>query len=136
MNIQLVIGALGALGTVVAGVALALTYVQVRRLDRSIKGNTYQLLSDQALSLLALSIEYPDLRYMQFGPSENDRAEHRQAVYERMWANYIDNVWGQMNLGLISAELRATYLALIEQFLRLIPERNRLGPNFSASLRR
>jgi hypothetical protein len=38
-----------------------------------------------------------------------------------MWANYIDNVWGQMKLGLMSAELRATYLALIERFVQLHP---------------
>jgi hypothetical protein len=137
MGIQAVLSLISSLGTIVAALALFMTYVQFRRLDRSIKGNTYQMLSDQAIDLLKLPLQYPQLGYLRLADAGEDDRSRQQAVFDRLWANYLDNVWGQMQLGLMSSDLYATYMSLIEQLVVQHPgiAEQMTSPNFTESLR-
>lgn len=137
MNLNVAASVISASGTIVAAIALAFTYVQFRRLDQSIKGNTYQLTSNQAIDILKLLLEHPEIEYLDLPLGSGDPDRRRQAVFDRLLANYLDNVWGQMQLGLVSHELRRTYISLIDQVVTNNPAiaEQMMKPNFSQSLR-
>jgi len=137
MPLGLVIGMISASATLIAGIALALTYRQFKRIDQSIKGNTYQLLSDQAIAFLKLLLEYPHLKYLDLGESGGSKAKRQQAIFDRMLANYLENVWAQMQLGLLHEELAASYERLIDAVTNNPAiARQMMAPNFSEGLRR
>jgi hypothetical protein len=94
MGVSVVFNAISSFGTVIAGVALWLTYRQFCRLDESVKGNSYQLLADQAIQMLKLLLEYPHLKYLDLTDAKASKADRQQAIFDRLLANYLSNMWG------------------------------------------
>lgn len=129
--------AISSFGTVVAGVALLLTYMQFRRLDKSIKGNTYQLLADQIIQILKLLLEYPHLMYLDLTNPKTSRSDREQAIFDRLLANYLDNAWGQIKLGLLDTEIAEANRNFIAMVVKANPRiaSQMMQPNFEKSLR-
>jgi hypothetical protein len=137
MGVSVVFNAISSFGTVIAGVALWMTYRQFRRLDESVKGNSYQLLADQAIQMLKLLLEYPRLKYLDLTDAKASKADRQQAIFDRLLANYLSNMWGQMGFGLMDDELQDAYRSLIEMVISTNPQivRQMMQPNFAKSLR-
>jgi len=126
---------LTALGTIFAAIALLLNIVQFRRLEHSIRGNTYQQLTGNAFELKKILLEYPDLDYLYTKKASPE--SRNQLIFERLIGNYLDNAWYQKKYGLMDNELWTSYDELIKVLIHEHPEMLNLitQKNFSKSFR-
>src|SRR5437867_2048968 len=135
MGVSVVFTAISSFGTVIAGVALWLTYTQFRRLDESVKGNSYQLLADQAIQMLKLLMEYPHLKYLDLTDAKASKADRQQAIFDRLLANYLSNMWGQMGFGMLDAVLSETTIISVRGRQRCMIGRAAARPNLRSGHR-
>jgi hypothetical protein len=134
MTIDTVANLAAAIGVMLAAIALILNLLQFRRLEMSVRGNTYQQLALYAAEIKKLLLEYPELEYLYTKGSGEKR---NQYIFERLIGNYLDDAWYQRRHGLIDQELWDTYdqliLALINEHPSIVDLI--LQPNFSKGFR-
>ncbi len=135
MTTNSLIDILSAIGTILAAIALILNVFQFRRLEMSIRGNTYQQLTGYAVELKKMLLEHPELEYLY--TKNVDGKKRKQLIFERFIGNYLDNVWYQKKYGLVDDELWNSYDELIKEIVQEHPEILELilQPNFSKSFR-
>jgi hypothetical protein len=123
-----------ALGTLIAGIALFMNLIQFRRLEYSIRGNTYQQLAQYALNVKEILLAHPDVEYLYAKPRSEGRA---QAVFDRVIANFIEDVWVQKKYGLLDGEMWQAYDGLIREIIAAHPGvvKHMQQPSFVTGLR-
>lgn len=136
MDLNLIASIAASVGTLVAGVALFLNYRQLRGLDRSVRGNTYQQLASFALGFHCLLLEHPELNYLYTADAPDEKARN-QRILDRIVANYLENMWFQCQLGLLGNELDETFVELLRHVLAEHPgvAEHMTKPNFARGLR-
>lgn len=134
MSIELITSLTAAIGTILAGVALILNVIQLRKFEISIRGNTYQQLAMVAIEIKKLLLQYPDLEYLYTKTAGEKR---NQFIFERLIGNYLDNALYQKKHGLIDDEAWVGFDILIRELVKEHPDMLELvlQPNFSKDFR-
>ena len=134
MTLDTIANISSALGIIIASIALILNFLQFRRLEKSIKGNTYQQLAQYALKIKEILLEHPDIQYLYTMAGDEKRS---QEIFNRLIGNYLEDMWFQRKYGLIDEEMWKAYDELVRQIVASHPRivTHMLQPNFASSLR-
>lgn len=123
-----------AIGLIVAAIALILNFFQFRRIEMSIKGNTYQQLAQFALELKRILIENPEISYVY---TQNNNELRKQEIFDNLIGNYLEDIWLQRKYGLIDEEMWLAYDGLTRELIANHPNVAKLmgESNYVGSLR-
>ena len=120
MGIAMISALASALATAFAGVALILNTLQFRRVDKSLRGNTHQLLQQQLMEYHKLLIEHSEIEYLY--TKTTPPGDRTKRIARNILGTLIENIWLQRGLGLVDDDYMRAIDTWIIDIVREHPE--------------